>query len=120
MVIPLIILRSKFSQLLVGGEAILYTLRWSRVGRSLMYLTSLALTVIVQPAEVGNSQCSLLPTDPKMLLRLFFGAATFSGLASATTVTFVSWTSTSTCSYQLESGGVPPNKLSNVIPRLHG
>ncbi|KAI1369436.1 hypothetical protein F5Y08DRAFT_352137 [Xylaria arbuscula] len=43
-VIPLIILRSKFSQLLVGGEAILYTLGWSRVGRSPLYLAFMALT----------------------------------------------------------------------------
>ncbi|KAI0513001.1 hypothetical protein F5B22DRAFT_612998 [Xylaria bambusicola] len=46
-----------------------------------------------------------------MLLCLLFGAVTCSSLASATTVTFVSWTSTSTCSYQLESGGVPPTPV---------
>ncbi|RYC64994.1 hypothetical protein CHU98_g1221 [Xylaria longipes] len=46
-----------------------------------------------------------------MLPSLLFNAALFSGLASATTVTFVSSTTASSCSYELSSGGVPPTPV---------
>lgn len=55
MVIPLIVLRSKSSQLLVGREAILYTLGWSRVERSPMYLALMALTY-----EAGVSSLKMM------------------------------------------------------------
>ena len=54
----------------------------------------------------------------KMLLRLLLNVATYGSLASATTVTSVSWTSTSTCSYKLETGGVPPSMHFQVSPKL--
>lgn len=53
-----------------------------------------------------------------MLLRLFLNAILFSGLASATTVTFVSSTTVTSCSYKLGSGGVPPSMYSLTNPYL--
>ncbi|KAI1165774.1 hypothetical protein F5B18DRAFT_147477 [Nemania serpens] len=47
-----------------------------------------------------------------MLLRgVLLNAALYCGLASATTVTFVSSTTVSSCSYKLSSGGVPPTPV---------
>ncbi|KAI0445188.1 hypothetical protein F4803DRAFT_508820 [Xylaria telfairii] len=46
-----------------------------------------------------------------MLLNLFLNAALFSSVASATTVTFVSSTTVTSCSYKLSSGGVPPTPV---------
>ncbi|KAI0533353.1 hypothetical protein GGR58DRAFT_486991 [Xylaria digitata] len=46
-----------------------------------------------------------------MLLSLVLGAFLYNSLASATTVTFVSSTTLTSCSYEVGSGGVPPTPV---------
>ncbi|KAI1424887.1 hypothetical protein F5Y12DRAFT_785009 [Xylaria sp. FL1777] len=54
-----------------------------------------------------------------MLLSLFINAVIYTGFASATTVTFVSSTTLSSCSYKLDSGGVPPTPVPTSQTTLH-
>ncbi|KAI0426002.1 hypothetical protein F5Y09DRAFT_346131 [Xylaria sp. FL1042] len=54
-----------------------------------------------------------------MLLGLFLNAVLYSGLTSATTVTFVSSTTLSSCSYKFGSGGVPPTPVPTSQTTIH-
>ncbi|KAJ2995485.1 hypothetical protein NUW58_g1249 [Xylaria curta] len=65
------------------------------------------------PAGSGADSFFLSITfaSPKMLQRVLLAAAFYGGLVSAGTVTFVSSTTASSCSYKLGSGGVPPTPI---------
>ncbi|KAI1271641.1 hypothetical protein F5Y07DRAFT_413418 [Xylaria sp. FL0933] len=54
-----------------------------------------------------------------MLFSLFLNAVIYSGLASGTTITFVSSTTLSQCSYKFGSGGVPPTPVPTSETTIH-
>ena len=61
MALPLSVLRPRYSQLLVGGEAILYTLWWSLVERPPMYLANSFDTSSIDTVDIARIQTRNTP-----------------------------------------------------------